>query len=198
MNERLLNNIQTKIKLTTKEIETLQTFWKQKRLAKNEYLVRNGEVCKYDSFVISGSFKAFYIHPETGKEEILFFAIEDWWATDLDSFANQTPSIYDIQALEESLVQQISYPSFEKLLLTIPKFERYFRIILQGYTASIQKRITLTNAHSAEERYHNFIEKYPKMVQKIPQYLIASYLGITPEFLSKLRSKNLRSLLNID
>jgi CRP/FNR family transcriptional regulator, anaerobic regulatory protein len=189
MNERLLNDIQTKIKLTTEEVVTLQTFWKQKRLAKHEYLVRNGEVCKYDSFVISGSFKAFYIHPETGKEEILFFAIEDWWATDLDSFANQTPSIYNIQALEESVFYQISYQSFENLLLTIPKFERYFRLILQGYTASIQKRIILTNAHSAKERYDNFVKKYPKMVQKIPQYLIASYLGITPEFLSKLISK---------
>ncbi|MFV8347209.1 Crp/Fnr family transcriptional regulator [Flavobacterium sp. ZB4P13] len=189
MNEHLLNNIQTKIKLTTEEVETLQTFWKQKRLAKNEYLVRNGEVCTYDSFIILGSFKAFYIHPETGKEEILFFAIEDWWATDLDSFANQTPSIYNIQALEESVVQQISYQSFEKLLLTIPKFERYFRLILQGYTASIHKRIILTNAHSAQERYDDFLKKYPKIVQKIPQYLIASYLGITPEFLSMLRSK---------
>ena len=189
MNERLVNDIQTKIKLTTEEVGTLQTFWKQRRLAKNEYLVQNGQVCKYDCFVISGSFKAFYNHPETGKEEILFFAIEDWWATDLDSFANQTPSIYNIQALEEAVVQQISYQSFEKLLQTIPKMERYFRLILQGYTASIQKRIILTNAHSAEERYDNFVKKYPKMVQKIPQYLIASYLGITPEFLSKLRSK---------
>ena len=117
MNENLLNDIQAKIKLTTEEVETLQTFWKQKRLAKNDYLVRNGEVCNYDSFVISGSFKAFYIHPETGKEEILFFAIEDWWATDLDSFANKTLSFYNIQALEESIIQQISYHSFEKLLL---------------------------------------------------------------------------------
>jgi len=189
MNERLLNNIQTKINLSIEEVETLQSFWKQKRLAKNEYLVRNGEVCKYDSFVISGSFKASYIHSETGKEEILFFAIENWWATDLDSFANQVTSDYNIQALEESVVEQISYQSFEKLLRTIPKMERYFRLILQGYATSIQRRIILSNAHSAEERYENFLKKYPKITQKIPQYLIASYLGITPEFLSKLRSK---------
>ena len=189
MNERLLHDIQTKIRLTEEEIETFQTFWRQKRIAKNEYLVRNGEICKNDSFVISGSFKAFYIHPETGKDEVLFFAIEDWWATDLDSFANQTPSNYSIQALEESLVQQISFQSFEKLVSTLPKLERYFRLILQGYIASIQKRIILTNAHSAEERYDSFLRRYPKMTQRIPQYLIASYLGITPEFLSKLRRK---------
>ena len=189
MDERLLHDIQTKIRLTEEEIETFQTFWRQKRIAKNEYLVRNGEICKNDSFVISGSFKAFYIHPETGKDEVLFFAIEDWWATDLDSFANQTPSNYSIQALEESLVQQISFQSFEKLVSTLPKLERYFRLILQGYIASIQKRIILTNAHSAEERYDSFLRRYPKMTQRIPQYLIASYLGITPEFLSKLRRK---------
>ena len=189
MNECLLNSIQTKINLSIEEVETLQSFWKQKRLAKNEYLVRNGEICKYDSFVISGSFKASYIHSETGKEEILFFAIENWWATDLNSFANQVTSDYNIQALEESVVEQISYQSFEKLLRTIPKMERYFRLILQGYAASIQRRIILSNSHSAEERYENFLKKYPKIAQKIPQYLIASYLGITPEFLSKLRSK---------
>ncbi len=189
MNERLLNHIQSKVKLAAAEVELLETFWKEKRLPKNEYLVRNGEVCRYDSFVISGSFKAFYIHPKTGKEEILFFAIEDWWATDLDSFANQAPSNYNIQALEASVVQQISFPSFEKLLLQIPGLERYFRLILQGYTAAIQKRIIQANAYPAEVRYHNFLEQYPEMVQKIPQYLIASYLGITPEFLSKLRRK---------
>lgn len=194
MNESLLNNIQTKINLSLEEVETLRSFWQQKRLAKNEYLVRNGEVCKYDSFVISGSFKASYIHSETGKEEILFFAIEDWWATDLDSFANQVPSNYNIQALEESVVEQISYQSFEKLLRTIPKMERYFRLILQGYTASIQRRIILTNAYSAVGRHENFLKKYSKIAQKIPQYLIASYLGITPEFLSKLRSKKSSSI----
>jgi CRP-like cAMP-binding protein len=192
MNKHLLNSIQSKIKLTDEEVEVLIPFWKEKRLGKHEYLLREGEICRNDCFVISGSFKAFYIHPQTAKEEILYFAIEDWWATDIDSFGHQVPSIYNIQALEKSLVLQISYQSFEKLLITIPKLERYFRLILQDYTASIQKRIIITNAHSAEELYKNFVEKYPKLVQKIPQYLIASYLGITPEFLSKLRSKRIQ------
>lgn len=189
MNEQLLHNIQATIDLTAEEVDVLSSFWKQRAIAKNDYLLRNGEICKYDSFVISGSFKASYLHHKTGKEEILFFAIEDWWATDLNSFYQQEPSLYNIQALENAVVEQISYPSFEKLMRTIPKMERYFRIILQSYTASIQKRIILTNAHTAAERYDHFLKKYPKMVQTIPQYLIASYLGITPEFLSKIRSK---------
>lgn len=194
MNGQLLKNIQSQIALTAGEVETLSTFWQRKEVAKDEYLVRNGDVCKYDSFVVSGSFKATYLHHKTGKEEILFFAIEDWWATDIDSFYQQEPSNYNIQALEDAVVDQISYPSVEKFVHAIPKMERYFRLILQSYTASIQKRIILTNAHSAEERYYHFLKKYPKMAQKIPQYLIASYLGITPEFLSKLRGKKSSSI----
>lgn len=109
MREYLINNINSKIKLTSEEIVLINKFWKEKQLAKNEFLFRNGEICRYDSFVISGSLKAFYIHPDTGKEEILFFAIEDWWATDLDSFSNQMPSIYNIQALGDAVLLQISH-----------------------------------------------------------------------------------------
>lgn len=189
MKNRLIHNIQSIISLTAREVELLSSFWKEKKLLKNEFLFRNGETCHYDSFVISGSLKAFYIHPDTGKEEILFFAIEDWWATDLDSFANKTPSIYNIQALEDSILLQIHFDSLEKLLGKVPKLERYFRLILQGYTTSIQKRIIQFNALTAEERYIEFTRKYPDIVRKVPQYLIASYLGITPEFLSRIRAK---------
>lgn len=189
MKDRLIHNIQSKVKLTPGEIALFNDFWKERKFTKNEFIFKNGEICRHDSFVISGSLKAFYVHPDTGKEEILFFAIEDWWATDLDSFSNQQPSIYNIQTLEDCLLLQISYESFEALLDKIPKLERYFRLILQGYTASIKKRIILTNAHSAEERYAEFAKNYPKIVQKVPQYLIASYLGITPEFLSRIKAR---------
>lgn len=162
---------------------------KERKFAKNEFLFKNRQICRYDSFVVSGSLKAFYIHPNTGKEEILFFAIEDWWATDLDSFSNQIPSSYNIQTLEECVLLQISHEIFEEMLVRIPKLEKYFRLILQGYTASMTKRIILTNAHTAEERYTEFAKNYPKIIQKISQYLIASYLGITPEFLSRIRAK---------
>src|SRR5690606_11139845 len=158
MNEQLLHNIQATIDLTAEEVEVLSSFWKQRAIAKNDYLFRNGEICKYDSFVISGSFKASYLHHKTGIEEILFFAIEDWWATDINSFYQQEPSLYNIQALENAVVEQISYPSYDKLMRTIPKMERYFRIILQSYTASIQKRIILIIAYTAAERYDHFLK----------------------------------------
>jgi CRP-like cAMP-binding protein len=187
----LVHHIQSKVQLTEHEIELLKGYWKEKKLRKHDFLFRNGEVCIHDNFVVQGALKAFYLHPETGNEEVLFFAIEDWWATDLHSFAIKVPSIYNIQALENSVLLQISYESFEKMLDRIPKLERYFRLILQGYTASIQNRIILTNAHNAEYRYLDFAKRYPKIIQKIPQYLIASYLGISPEFLSRIRAKRL-------
>ncbi|MNL10465.1 Transcriptional activator protein Anr [compost metagenome] len=185
----LLKDILSKIKMPPEELETVRGFLLEKRIKKNEFLFRNGEVCNYDSFILSGALKAYYINPVSGKEEILFFAIESWWATDLDSFANRTPSIYNIQAVDEVLLVQIHHQSLQELLQKIPKMERYFRLILQGYLSSIQRRIILMNSTTAEERYLDFADRYPKIIQKVPQYLIASYLGITPEFLSRIRAR---------
>ena len=189
MQEPLIKHMQSIVKLTQKEVDQVKMFWSEKKIKKNDFLFRNGEVCQYDSFVLSGALKAFYINPQTGKEEILFFAIENWWATDIDSFANKTPSIYNLQALESSILLQVHYQAFEEMLLKIPKLERYFRIILQNYTASIQKRIVLAQVYDAKHRYWSFAQKYPEIIQRIPQYLIASYLGISPEFLSRIRAQ---------
>lgn len=189
MRNSLINDVRSKIKLTDDEVDSFISFWQTKEISKNEFVFREGQTCRYESFVLSGSLKAFYIHPDTGKEEILFLAIEDWWATDLDSFARQAPSIYNIQALEDCILLQISFDSFEKLLSQVPKLERYFRLILQDYTASIQRRIILNKAYSAQERYAEFVKHYPKISQRVPLFLIASYLGITPEFLSVIRAK---------
>jgi CRP/FNR family transcriptional regulator len=186
---RLIDNMKSIIQLDEQEIALIGNYWQEKALKKNDYLFRNGELCRYDSFVVSGALKAFYIHPKTGKEEILFFAIEDWWATDLESFTHKTPSIYNIQALEDAVLLQIHQQSFEEMLVKVPRLERYFRLILQGYISAMQKRVILTNAYDAEYRYWEFVKKYPKIIQKIPLYLIASYLGVTPEFLSRIRAK---------
>lgn len=186
---RLIGSMKSIIQLDEQEIVLIDNYWQEKTLKKNDYLFRNGELCRYDSFVVSGALKAFYIHPKTGKEEILFFAIEDWWATDLESFTHKTPSIYNIQALEDAVLLQIHQQSFEEMLVKVPRLERYFRLILQGYISAMQKRVILTNAYDAEYRYWEFVKKYPKIIQKIPLYLIASYLGVTPEFLSRIRAK---------
>ncbi|WP_179221511.1 Crp/Fnr family transcriptional regulator [Sphingobacterium cellulitidis] len=177
------------ITLSQDEEINISKYWKLKAINKNEFLLRNGDVCKYDNYIVEGSFKAFRINEETGKEEIIFLAIEDWWASDLESFSNQTDSYFNIQALENSKVLQISKISFDNMLEKIPKMEKFFRIILQNYLTTIQKRFLTYNSNNAEKRYLEFISQYSKLNERMPQYLIASFLGITPEFLSILKKK---------
>lgn len=189
MVNNLINEIKSKISLKEEDAEKVQSYWKRADLKKNDFLFQNGEVCEHDSYVVKGSLKASYVNAKTGKEEILFFAIENWWATDLDSFTKQTKSLYTIQALEDCTLLQIHFQAFNDLLREVPAMERYFRIILEGYIASLQRRIISLNSFSAEERYRIFVSQYPEINQRVPQYLIASYLGITPEFLSRIRTK---------
>jgi len=194
MNEQLHKNISKIIKLSSEERILFETFWTEKTLNKGDYLLRNGETCRTDNYIITGALKAFYINSENGREEILYFAIDDWWASDIDSFQKQKLSIYNIQALEETKLLQINHYSFNAMLEQIPKLEKYFRIILESYLGSLQKRIIKNNALDAEQRYSEFIEQYPKIADKVPQYLIASYLGFSPEFLSRIRKKQKSSL----
>lgn len=189
MKEELIKSISKYIELSAEEERLIKTFWTGKTLKKGDYLLRNGDTCRTDNFVVNGALKAFYINPETGKEEILYFAIENWWATDIESFQKQKPSIYNIKAIANTNLLQISYDSFQEMLKRIPKLERFFRIILENYLGSLQKRIILNKALDAEQRYLGFLKDYPKISEKVPNYLIASYLGITAEFLSRIRKK---------
>lgn len=186
----LLKNISKYVNLTQDEISAFEHFWTEKTLEKGDYLLRNGDTCRYDSYVVSGALKAFYINANNGNEEILFFAIDDWWASDLDSFSKQKPSIYNIQAIERTTVLQISHYSFQQLLAELPRLERYFRIILESYLGALQKRIIYNNVQDAESRYYAFLENYPKIASKVPQYLIASYLGVSAEFISRIKKKH--------
>lgn len=186
----LIKNISKHINLTQEEISIFEKFWTERTFEKGEYILQNGDICRYDNYVVSGALKAFYINAENGNEEIIYFAIDDWWATDIDSFSKQKPSIYNIQAIEKTTVLQISYHSFQKLLLEIPVLEKFFRIILESYLGTLQKRIIYTNVCDAESRYDDFLENYPSIATKVPQYLIASYLGVSAEFISRIRKKN--------
>lgn len=186
----LLKNISKHIDLTNEEISIFERFWTEKILEKGDYLLHNGDTCRYESYVVSGALKAFYINAENGNEEILFFAVDDWWASDLDSFSRQKPSIYNIQAIEKTTVLQISYYSFQQLLAELPGLERYFRIILESYLGALQKRIIYNNVYDAESRYYDFLETYPNIASRVPQYLIASYLGVSAEFISRIKKKN--------
>jgi CRP/FNR family transcriptional regulator len=186
----LIKNISKHITLSPEEISAFETFWTEKTFEKDEYLLQNGDICRFDTYVVSGVLKAFYINSENGNEEIIYFAVDDWWATDINSFSKQKPSVYTIQAVEKTTILQISYHSFQKLLKEIPSLERYFRLILENYLGALQKRIIDSKVYDAEYRYYDFLTTYPNIASKVPQYLIASYLGVSAEFISRIRKKN--------
>ncbi|MGE8533151.1 Crp/Fnr family transcriptional regulator [Chryseobacterium sp. R2ACT005] len=188
--ETLIKNISQHIKLSPEEISIFKSFWTEKTLEKGEFLLRNGEICRHDSYIISGVLKAFCINADNGNEEILFLAIDHWWATDIASFSKQKASIYNIQAVEKTRLLQISHPSFQKMLEEIPSLEKYFRIILEGYLGTLEKRVVFNHMHKAEQKYYDFLETYPSIASRVPQYLIASYLGVSAEFISRIRKKN--------
>ncbi|KFF26779.1 Crp/Fnr family transcriptional regulator [Chryseobacterium vrystaatense] len=188
--EILIKNILKHVTLTQEEITVFKSCWSEKTLEKGEFLLRNGETCRYDSYIVSGVLKAFCINSDNGNEEILFLAIDNWWATDISSFSKQQPSMYNIQAVEKTILLQISHTAFQKMLQAIPSLERYFRIILEGYLGTLEKRIVFNNMYKAEQKYYDFLNTYPDIVSRVPQYLIASYLGVSPEFISRIRKKN--------
>jgi CRP-like cAMP-binding protein len=159
-----------------------------KKYLKGQFVLQAGELCKYESYVLAGCLKVFHVDPE-GQEHIVMFALEDWWTADLGSFLYQTPSDYNIQCLENCELAQFTHEDLEELYAKIPKLERFSRIIMQKAYIAAQKRLLNNLTLTAKERYLWFRKQYPHIDQRVPQYLIASYLGMTPEFLSKVRSQ---------
>lgn len=159
-----------------------------RRYLKGQYIVQQGDICKYECFVISGCTKTFYVDDE-GQEHVVMFSIEDWWTSDMGSFITQTPADFNVQCIENTELIMFSYDIIEDLYSEIPKLERFFRQIIEKAFVASQNRIVKNFSLSAKDRYVYFRNQYPKMEQRIPQYMIASYLGITKEFLSKIKSQ---------
>lgn len=186
--ELLLKNIARHIHLDKEEINFFFSLLSSRTLKKKEFLLRQGDVCKTENFIVKGCVRMYSID-EAGLEHIVMFGVEGWWTSDLFSFLTGTVSDYYIDALEETELFQISKPDLDKLYERVPKFERFFRLLLQNAFIALQKRINQNLSFSAEQRYIDFITKYPQMEQRIPQKQVAAYLGITPVFLSMLRKK---------
>lgn len=184
----ILKNISRHIRLDEAEKDFFVSLLRVKHLKRKEVLFREGEVAGFECFVNKGCLRTYSIDPK-GTEHIVMFAIEDWWTSDLYSFLTKTPATFTIDALEESEVLQLSREGIEQLYERVPKFERFFRIMFQNAYLAQQQRINQNLSQPAEERYLRFIAKYPQIEQRVPQKQIASYLGITPEFLSMLRKK---------
>jgi CRP-like cAMP-binding protein len=153
---------------------------------KGKVIVNQGDINTQNIFVLSGALKTFHTDIE-GNQHVVAFAIKDWWVGDLASFISQKPSDYSIECLEDCRVLKFSVQEMNRLMNEIPYFERFYRLLVQKAYVHAQKRIINNFSLSAKDRYKLFLEKYPQFVDRIPQYLIASYLGITKEFLSKIK-----------
>jgi CRP-like cAMP-binding protein len=191
----LISNISRHLSLTGEEIEFFTSLLRSKSLANGEFLLREGDVCKYESFVVRGCLKTYYLD-EMGIEHIIDFSIEEWWADDLYSLLTQTASKSNIKAIEDTDVLQIGKTDLELLYQKIPKFERFFRILFQNAYITQREQINLALSASALERYLLFIKKKPYAERRFSQKDIASYLGVTPQFLSTLKKKLRR--INVD
>lgn len=187
----LLENVKKHISLDKEETNFFLSLIKPNSIKRKGFLLKQGEVCRYESFITKGCLRV-YTLDNKGVDHVVMFGTENWWMSDLKSFLIQTPAQYTIDALEDTEVLQISKPNLDQLYERVPKFERFFRIILQNAFVAHQQRIEQNLSFSAEERYRFFTEKYPYMDQRIPQKQIAAYLGITPVFLSMLRRKKLK------
>jgi CRP/FNR family transcriptional regulator, anaerobic regulatory protein len=186
--EHILENIGKHIILNRDETDYFVSLLKSRSLSKKELILEEGEKCRYINFVNSGALRAFY-RATDGKESTIMFAINDWWITDMYCFVYQKPAMLNIEAIAPGVVLQLQKEDLDRLFIEVPKFERFFRIIMQNAYIREQLRIIQNLSLPAEERYRKFLDTYPKLVKQISQKQIASYLGITPEFLSIIRGK---------
>ena len=190
MSEILKAHLKKFIELEEEDFQTVLSFFQSAHVRKKENLLVEGQICKYHYFVLKGCLRKFFIN-EKGTEQTTEFAIETWWMTDNMAFEHQQPTEFYIQAVENSEVLVISAQAQEKLLAQFPIMERYFRFVYQRAFAASQMRIKYLYDLSKEAFYHQLEERHPEFVQRMPQYLIASFLGFTPEYLSEIRAKRL-------
>jgi CRP-like cAMP-binding protein len=186
MFERLRQNIANKVLLTDEEFTNIIPSFKQKQLKKKERLLSNGAVCDFVVFVNNGSLRSYTID-EKGSEHILQFAFENYWISDLFSYLAEVPSSLNIEAMENTEVLYISKTAMEALYQKVPKLERFMRLQIQNAYVALQKRLNATMSASAEDRYLELMQVHPDILIRVPLIYIASYLGVTPESLSRIR-----------
>jgi len=187
MNPNLIEYIKRYVSISPTEIDLFNSYLKPRTLKKKEFLLKEGKICKTRYYIAKGCIRLYYIDNKA-NEQILHFGIDNWWITDYESLINKIPSKLCIQATENTEILELSQEKFEELCLKLPKTERLFRIIMEKTYIASQRRIEYMFSLKGEELYHKFISSNPEFAQRVPQYMIASLLGMTPEFVSKIRA----------
>lgn len=185
-NELILNNISGYIRLNEEEKAFFASLLKPMKLKRRQMLLKDGEICRYSSFVVQGCLRGYSID-ENAIEHVLNFAPQNWWIADMYSLITQKPGVLNIEALEDTEILTLSKINQEDLYLKVPVFERFFRIIIENSLVSYQQRLLDNLSLTAEERYNNFCRRYPTLISCVPSKQIASYIGVTPEFFSKMK-----------
>jgi CRP-like cAMP-binding protein len=189
MSDLLFQKFDEKIDLTQEEKNLSRSFFIQKKLRRKQYLLQEGDVCKYTAFVEKGLLRSYSIS-EKGQEHTTQFAFEGWWIADQLSFLTGAPSEYNIEALEDCELLLLTRHAEDEMLEKVPKLERYFRILLQNNLIATQKRLASSLSQTAEERYNDLMKSCPDTLpHRIPQHMLASFLGISPETLSRIRKQ---------
>ena len=188
MYELFFKKFNDAVPLTQEEQEVIKTYLTPKKLRKKQYLLQEEDVCKYIAFVEKGVLRAYTVS-DKGSEHIVQFALEGWLISDLYSFLTGEPATYNIDALENAELLLISKVAHEELLQKMPKYETYTRLQLTGAYIAMQRRLTSIISLPLEERYNYFTSLYPDVSQRVPQHMIASYMGLTPETLSRVRKR---------
>jgi len=188
MFELLHKKIASIIDIKDEEFDFLKSLFLPKKIKKRQYFLQEGDICKYQAFIEKGILRSYTVD-EKGSEHILQFASEGWWMADLSSYLTNEPSFLNVDAIEESELLLITKSSWELAMQKIPSLEHYFRIILQNHLVSTQKRLLQSLSETAEQKYLRFINTYPDCLSRVPQHMIASYLGIKRETLSRVRKQ---------
>jgi CRP/FNR family transcriptional regulator, anaerobic regulatory protein len=188
MHKDIIQHIRKVIDLSENEVAIFKKYTETHQFKKKEFVLKESKVCKSLYYVEKGCLRMYFINKK-GVEQITQFALDGWWISDYQSFMNNTPSGYYIQTIEESSIVSIDNQNLNLLLLELPQLERYFRLMMQKAVAGAQVRSRLIYEMSKEEFFVHFSTSFPEFMRRVPQYMIASYLGLTPEYLSELRKK---------
>jgi len=186
----LKKHVLKRTQMTDDDLEQFCQKFRLMHIKKRQFLVQPEFLARHRYYVVSGSFRAYVIGDE-GQEHTIQFAIDDWWISDYNSYVFQQPASMFVMALEDSIVLQIEYETEKSLKQSKHVYETFFRILAENTAAHMARRVIVNLTKTAEQRYELFLKRYPDIVNKVPQYALASFLGMTTEYLSKLRAKRL-------